>query len=71
MAFPKTLDEMTAAEYAFSNDALCKGCGEDIEWWTTPSGKKIPMDPMPRGTSAAISHWATCVEAKSFRGGAR
>jgi hypothetical protein len=71
MPFPKTLDEMTAAGYSFENSAICKGCGEDIEWWTTPTGKKIPMNPMYRGIFAAVSHWATCADAPSFRGGAK
>ena len=71
MAFPKTFDDMRPAGYAFQNDGVCKGCGADIEWWLTPLGKKIPMDPMDRGVSPAKPHWSTCPEAESFRGGAR
>lgn len=67
MAFPKTLNEMKAAGYKFENSAACKGCGEDIEWWTTPTGKKIPMNEMTSGDSSATAHWATCSEADSFR----
>ena len=60
MAFPKTLNEMKSASYRFDNDAVCRGCGDDIEWWETPSGKKIPMNPMTSGDSPAVAHWATC-----------
>lgn len=67
MAFPKTLDEMKGAGYSFDNSAICRGCGDDIEWWITPSGKKIPMNIMERGVSSAIAHWSTCSEADSFR----
>lgn len=67
MAFPKTLDEMKRAGYTFQNCATCGGCGQDIEWWITPLGKKIPMDPMNRGVSQAVSHFATCTEAERFR----
>lgn len=69
MPFPKTSDELKAAGYSFDNDATCRGCGADIEWWTTPSGKRMPMDPMDRGTSEARSHWSTCPDAPSFRKG--
>ena len=67
MAFPKTADEMKAAGYVFDNDATCRGCGADIEWWITPRGSKIPMDPMPRGVSEAIAHFTTCPDAKDFK----
>jgi hypothetical protein len=67
MPFPKTADELKAAGYAFDNDATCRGCGADIEWWITPRGSKLPMDPMPRGTSEAVSHFATCPDAPTFR----
>jgi len=60
MEFPKTFDEMKAAKYTFDNDATCRGCGDEIEWWITPTGKKLPMNPMTSGNSPAIAHWATC-----------
>jgi len=62
MAFPKTLDEMTAAGYRHEGTAKCKACQADIEWWHTPNGKKIPMD---HGT--ATPHWSTCPNAEDFR----
>jgi len=67
MAFPKTLDEMNAVGYKFDNHATCRGCGADIEWWITPRGSKLPMDPMERGSSEAVSHFATCPESDSFK----
>ena len=67
MPFPQTLDEMTAAGYKFGNQSICKGCGDEIEWWETPTGKNIPMNPMPRGVTPAVAHWATCSERDSFR----
>lgn len=67
MPFPKTLDELHAAGYKFLNDSVCRGCGEEITWYETPNGKKIPMNPMPRGVSEAVAHWGTCTEADSFR----
>lgn len=67
MPFPKNLDELVQAGYIFENDAVCKGCGADITWYRTPTGKMIPMDPMERGVSPAIAHWSTCPERDSFR----
>ena len=67
MAFPQTLNEMKARGYTFKDDGVCKGCGEDIEWYKTPNGKNIPMNPMTGGDSEAVAHWATCTEQDSFR----
>jgi hypothetical protein len=67
MAFPQTLDEMKSRGYKFKDHAECKGCGDSIEWWETPNGKNIPMNPMERGSSEAVAHWATCTEQDSFR----
>lgn len=67
MAFPKTMDEMNAAGYKFDNHATCRGCGDDIEWWLSPKGSKVPMNPMDKGTSPAVSHFATCPNSSDFR----
>ena len=67
MAFPKDFHELKAAGYVFDNDAECRGCGDAIEWWITPNGKKIPMNPMPTGSTPAISHFSTCSDAPLFR----
>jgi hypothetical protein len=67
MPFPRTLDELKAAGYRFDNEATCRGCGDDLEWWISPTGKKIPINPMSAGTSLATAHWATCSESDSFR----
>ena len=67
MSFPKTLDEMKTSGYIFSDHGVCRGCGEDIEWWKKPRGRSIPMNPMERGGSDATAHWATCSDAPLFR----
>jgi hypothetical protein len=67
MAFPKIFDELKPAGYKFDGEGTCKGCGDEIEWWQTPSGKKIPMNQMAKGSDAATPHWQTCTEADSFR----
>jgi hypothetical protein len=69
MPFPKVRDEMAFELYRFRSNAVCRGCQRPIEWWWTGSGKLIPMDPMPEGSSPAIAHWATCPHAKTFKGG--
>lgn len=66
MAFPATRDEMVERGYVFSNHARCKGCQEEIEWWTTPRGKKMPFNLMLEGKSEAVLHRTTCPEADSF-----
>ena len=67
MPFPATLDALKSSGYVFSNHATCRGCGDDIEWWTSPKGSKIPMNPMERGSSEAVAHFATCSETEQFR----
>jgi hypothetical protein len=62
MPFPKDCDALKAAGYIFDNDSTCRGCGAEISWYKTPSGKSIPMDPMERGSSPAVAHWATCTD---------
>lgn len=66
MAFPKTSDDLKAMGYVFIDDAECKGCGEAIEWYRTPKGKSIPINPMGCGSDKAIPHWTTCTEADFF-----
>jgi len=68
MAFPKTKGEMITQGYKpAGTTALCRGCQARIEFWLTPQGKNIPMDPMPADDSTATSHFATCPQAGKFR----
>lgn len=67
MPFPKDWDSLVQEGYKWENDAECRGCGEEIMWFTTPNGRKIPMNKMTRGTDPAIAHFSTCPEADSFR----
>jgi hypothetical protein len=62
MPFPKTDTELNAAGYKFENKAKCRGCGAELEFWLTPKGKHIPLDP---GTLEC--HFSTCPKAKDFR----
>lgn len=67
MPFPKTRDELVGGGYKFSNHARCKGCQEEVEWWTTPRDKKMPFNLMQEGTSPAVTHFSTCPEVDLFR----
>lgn len=67
MPFPTTLRAMQETGYQRQNYARCKGCHRPIEWWSTPSGKAIPMEPMPQDDSPTVSHWATCPNLEDFR----
>ncbi len=62
MPFPKTDAQLLKAGYKFDGKKHCRGCGREIEWWWTPKGKHIPLDP---GTMEP--HWATCPVAEQFR----
>lgn len=67
MPFPKTRDEMVGGGYKFSNHARCKSCVQEIEWWETPRGKKMPFNLMQEGASPAITHFTDCPDADLFR----
>jgi hypothetical protein len=68
MSFPKTREEMEAANYMRDGRETCKGCGAEMEFWITPERQKaLPMNPMPEPASVAISHFATCPMAAQFR----
>lgn len=68
MPFPKTRDGLRAAGYEFDNEAKCRGCGEDIEWWITPKDKKIPMHQVEEnGESILVAHFTDCPMADHFR----
>jgi hypothetical protein len=66
MPFPATKEAMMRAEYTYTTSKVCP-CGATMELWMTPSGKLIPMNPMPQEESPAVSHWATCEKAAQFR----
>ncbi len=55
--------------------AKCKGCGKEIVWITTISGKSMPCDAEKttiitdegRAFTGHIHHWATCPKAQDFK----
>ena len=67
MPFPKTRASLKEAGYRFDNHAKCRGCGQEIEWYFTPKGGKMPFDLMQEDNSPAVSHFATCPNADEFR----
>ena len=58
---------MITAGYKPSPSGECRACHTVIEFWTTPAGKQLPMDPMENDHSPAITHFATCPFAAQFR----
>jgi len=73
MDFPATSDELKKGGYEYDNDANCRGCGESIEWWITPKGKKMPMTVRKTATvqhataDMRTPHFADCPNVKDFR----
>ena len=68
MPFPATRKEMEDQGYKCKSYTVCRGCADSMEFWTTPKGGSIPMNPMPFAESPAVSHYASCPKAQRFRG---
>ena len=77
MPIPGKKSDLEAMGYVFDNEAKCRGCGAEIEWWITPKGKSMPMSVQEiRETDSPISplkeyrrvpHWSDCPNAGDFR----
>lgn len=67
MPFPKTLDLLRAAGYKFDGHRDCKGptCNASLEIWTTPRGKKMPLEVDVHGN--VEPHFAHCPDVALFR----
>ena len=71
---PDNSNDLRALGYEYVNDSNCRGCGARIEWWITPRGKRIPMEPKIVGSITAGDrreivepHWQNCPNADDFR----
>ena len=69
LSFPKNSTAMRFHGYAKSGEGRCQACGMSLEWWLSPAGNRMPMNPMPDLLTPAVSHFATCPDAKRFRRG--
>jgi hypothetical protein len=67
MPFPATRKEMEEQGYRCKSYTRCRGCNDSMEFWSTPKGGSIPMNPMPYADSPAVSHYVNCPKAKAFR----
>jgi len=46
---------------AIGDEGKCRGCGQQIWWVRTKSGKRMPV------TAAGLCHFADCPAAQAFR----
>lgn len=78
MAIPEKREDLISAGYEFTGESRCKGCGEYIEWYVTPHGKRMPMTvqdvkdeskifPQPILRTIRVPHWQVCPNAEDFR----
>jgi hypothetical protein len=66
-AFPPTWEEMHEAGYRFERRTRCRHCSKEIEWWTSPSGRWVPLDHAPEVGIFYVSHWIKCSGAQQAR----
>lgn len=64
MGFPKTKEQLIAKGYRLERQSVCRGpnCGQMIEWWTTPNGKFVPLNP-----KTYQPHWSNCPDSGQLR----
>lgn len=67
MPFPESARQMHEQGYRFLEQGICDGCHQIIEWWRTPKGRQIPMEPMLTPESPATAHWANCPMVEQLR----
>lgn len=66
VSFPRTLSDLRSAGWKMSeghdgtNYGVCRNCGDDLEWWESPHGKKLPFNIMRQANDPAIAHFNTC-----------
>jgi hypothetical protein len=69
MSFPRTRNELIEQGYKFQSRGDCSGrtCGRKMEWWTSPNGKSMPLDPMDGANALVTSHFYTCPDGAEFK----
>lgn len=68
MPIPNRRDDLQSFGYSFLNLSHCSGCNAQIEWWSTPRGKKMPFNVVKSGENEFLEpHWGTCPVADKFR----
>lgn len=63
MGYPESREELEAAGFRFDAMGRCRGarCRADIEWWYSPKGKRIPLNPDDK-----TGHHTTCPDVAQF-----
>ncbi len=59
MPFPRTIEALEAAGYRYGTNGQCRGCGSQIQWFSTPAQKWMPFN-MPNQMGEFDNHWSTC-----------
>lgn len=71
MPIPNRRDDLQSFGYSFSGKGHCSGCGEEIEWWKTPTRKNMPFTVKFAGLNDEDEflepHWSTCPKADQYR----
>jgi len=67
MPLPANADQMRMESYRFADHACCDACGEPVEWWISPQGRNILMNPMPTTETRDRLHAAVCGKRGSLR----
>lgn len=65
MGYPSSREELEAAGFRFDSMGRCRGtrCKADLYWWTTPKGKRIPLN------ADGTAHHVTCPDVAQFSTG--
>jgi hypothetical protein len=70
--YPRTRVGLERAGFSrITKAAVCRGCDAPIEWWKTPTGRKIPLTVTIRGQFEQLTmHMESCPNRGQFKGAA-
>lgn len=64
---PPTWKELEAAGYVWQSRTNCKNCGKEMEWWTSPAGRWIPVELVAEAGGKRMVHTMLCPKADQFQ----
>ena len=53
---PEKREDLVHLGYVYTGDGKCRDCGERVEWWINPNGKRMPFTVHEEGSGLMQEH---------------